>query len=194
MSQVNVLIIEGMSTFDFVENQSELEEWSKIFPHKLEMISAESYDSNVVSEISVFPLPNRTKRRLNLSYKNNTHLVQEGQAVRIHKSVFPILKSLPDAKPNEDETCLKLRFLLNARQMISEGYPMPLPSLMKGGSYDDFIMTKDQYNEVNEESALYSIDCEMCLTSVGQSELTRVCVVDADLKVTKLRIIYICYL
>ena len=45
------------------------------------------------------------------------------------------------------------------------------------------VWQRDDYREVSEESPLMSIDCEMCLTENRKQELTRVCVVDSDLKV-----------
>ena len=57
---------------------------------------------------------------------------------------------------------------------------MPLEG-KKQKKYSDFVTSKDEYSEGTEKSPLYAVDCEMCLTSVGKLELTKVCVVDRDL-------------
>lgn len=44
-------------------------------------------------------------------------------------------------------------------------------------------MSKDQYKEVSLNSPMYAIDCEMCMTQSNPSELTRIAVVDENLKV-----------
>ena len=47
--------------------------------------------------------------------------------------------------------------------------------------YAHFVASQDEYKEVHENSPLYAVDCEMCLTTSGKNELTKVCVVDSDL-------------
>ena len=39
-------------------------------------------------------------------------------------------------------------------------------------------MTKDEYGEVSNDSPLFAMDCEMCLTTTNESELTRITVVN----------------
>ena len=110
----------------------------------------------------------------------------------MYRSFFPIHKSSTKSPQKSEEPqmkaeeSLKLRLLLNATQMVEEGYPLPLPGLMQE-KYADYVMTSDEYKEVHPNSPLYSIDCEMCLTEAGKMELTRICVVDSELNVSRKR-------
>ena len=90
-------------------------------------------------------------------------------------------------KADDDEissnVSLKLRLLLSIGQMVEESYPIPMKGYMIE-KYNDYAMTCDSgYLPLTNDSPLYSVDCEMCLTSIGKNELTRVCVVDSNLKV-----------
>ncbi|XP_034249415.1 small RNA degrading nuclease 5 [Thrips palmi] len=67
--------------------------------------------------------------------------------------------------------------LLSAWQMIEEGYPLLLNNEMRE-KYSTFVLTKSQYKEVNNHSPMYGLDCEMCMTSIGASEVTRVGIVN----------------
>ena len=65
-------------------------------------------------------------------------------------------------------------------QLIEENYPIPL----KGGlakKYVDYVLTKDEYAEVNPRSKMFGLDCEMCRTTTGLLELTRISIVDETL-------------
>ena len=85
-----------------------------------------------------------------------------------------------------DELPLKLRLLLSLNQMIDENYPLPLEGPMRE-KYKGYVFSQDEYAEVTDASPLYSVDCEMCMTSAGKMELTKICVVDSDLKVPTMR-------
>lgn len=45
-------------------------------------------------------------------------------------------------------------------------------------------MTKDVYVEVNAKSPMFGLDCEMCKTTTGELELTRISLVDESMKVS----------
>ncbi len=86
-------------------------------------------------------------------------------------------------EPEEaEEECLKLRLLMSAKQMVQENYPLPLSTVMRD-RYSDYVLTSDEYDDASPESPLFSVDCEMCMTTRRKMELTRICVVDSDLKV-----------
>lgn len=47
-------------------------------------------------------------------------------------------------------------------------------------------MTKDVYVEVNAKSPMFGLDCEMCKTTTGELELTRISLVDESMKVSSI--------
>lgn len=49
--------------------------------------------------------------------------------------------------------------------------------------YADFVFTKDLYHEVTHSSPMFSLDCEMCRTTSGELEVTRISVVNEQLEV-----------
>jgi RNA exonuclease 1 len=40
--------------------------------------------------------------------------------------------------------------------------------------YKDFVLTKDLYHEVTPSSPMFGLDCEMCRTTSGELEVTRI--------------------
>ena len=96
--------------------------------------------------------------------------------------LIPVEKKNTEPLPQVKQDSLKLRLLLSAFQMAEEGYPMRTnlsedssdPDDIASDPYKDFVFTSDSYEEVSEESPMFSVDCEMCLTTLGRNELTRI--------------------
>lgn len=75
-----------------------------------------------------------------------------------------------NARPKISRTSL----LLSPVQMITENYPMP---------YDEgFEPSRSKYYRVTDNSPMFGIDCEMCITDKG-SELTKISIVDEESRV-----------
>ena len=55
--------------------------------------------------------------------------------------------------------------------------------------YADFVFTKDMYHEVTPNSPMFALDCEMCRTTTGELEVTRVSVVNEKLEVCVTRFV-----
>ncbi|KAJ1349998.1 hypothetical protein KIN20_005694 [Parelaphostrongylus tenuis] len=66
---------------------------------------------------------------------------------------------------------LKTELLITSREMVDNEYPFP---------DDSIIPTKDKYASVTKDSPVFALDCEMCVTSAGLHELTRISVVRED--------------
>ena len=182
-----------------------------IFPAQLEFISPTVYDGCVADDLSILPLSASQKEKLKtkfgsielaLNHGTEKNGWNKGEYFKVLRSVFPMAE-IQEVKREHEKICehnqrkaqlkevengttvsMKLRLLLSAGQMIEESYPIPMKGHMSE-KYSDYVMTsnEDGYLPLTKDSPLYSVDCEMCLTSIGRNELTRVCVVDSDLKV-----------
>lgn len=67
----------------------------------------------------------------------------------------------------------KTELLLSPLQMIVENYPLP--------EQDGIKILRKRFTEPNNDSPIFAIDCEMCMTY--KSELTKVSIVDEELRV-----------
>lgn len=65
--------------------------------------------------------------------------------------------------------------LLSLEQMKAENFPLPD---VGDEESDDCIPTLDHYDPVSNESPMFSLDCEMCRTTTGELEVTRVTLVN----------------
>ena len=103
------------------------------------------------------------------------------EAFKVFKSVFKINcgpKEVEEKLESKEES-LKLKLMLSLDQMLTENYPIPLSGFMQE-RFKHYVYSADTYEEVTENSPLYSVDCEFCMTKKGL-ELTKVCVVDSQL-------------
>ena len=71
--------------------------------------------------------------------------------------------------------------LMSPIQMIREDYPMPFDE-SGAHSYDEYIYTSDVYEPVNDQSPLFSIDCEMCYNQDGDMETVWIAMVNENLE------------
>ena len=71
------------------------------------------------------------------------------------------------------EKASKTKLLLSPMQMLAEGCPLPDNEM-----YVNFICSKSKYDPANDDSPLYAIDCEMCLTVYNESQIARVSIID----------------
>ena len=207
------MIVEGLDVQQFSAWKSKYEKFSKdvasVLPTQLEFISPSVYDGTVADDLSILPLSTNQKQKLKakygsivqaLSHNDGKNNWKKGDYFKVLRSVFPMAeleevkrsqqkirdsktKRLSNEGIDSSAFSLKLRLLLSVSQMIEESYPIPMKGVMSE-KYNDYVMTcNDGYLPLNEESPLYSVDCEMCLTSIGKNELTRVCVIDHKLQV-----------
>lgn len=110
------------------------------------------------------------------SLKNGNKNVSDKKSGNEAPSQLPVPETLP-----QTDKFPRTHLLLSAWQMIEEGYPIPLNAALKE-KFKDFVATKPIYKEVNNFSPMYAVDCEMCTTSIGKSECTRVSIVNEKLE------------
>ncbi|KAK5984126.1 Exonuclease [Trichostrongylus colubriformis] len=67
---------------------------------------------------------------------------------------------------------LRTELLITTPEMVDNGYPFP--------DGDCIIATKEKYALVTKTSPIYALDCEMCVTSAGVHELTRISLIRED--------------
>lgn len=53
-------------------------------------------------------------------------------------------------------------------------------------------MTKDVYIEATAKSPMFGLDCEMCRTTIGELELTRISLVDESMNVSLKITLFLC--
>lgn len=59
--------------------------------------------------------------------------------------------------------------------------------------YSEYVLTKDSYEEATTTSPMFALDCEMCKTTTGDLELTRISIVDESMNVSRRLYIFMCY-
>lgn len=102
------------------------------------------------------------------------------------RNLFPMTKTKTEnidyANLPECDSFPRTQLLLSGWQMVEENFPLPIKGLMDT-KYAGYVLTKDSYEEVTPFSPFFGLDCEMCRTTCGDLELTRISIVDEDMKV-----------
>ncbi|KAK7080780.1 EXOIII [Halocaridina rubra] len=71
------------------------------------------------------------------------------------------------------------QLLLNPSDFYTLKYPAPFnPWYQESG----FVFSKDRYEEAKPSSPMFAVDCEMCMTTANQLELTSISVINENLK------------
>ncbi|KJH49630.1 exonuclease [Dictyocaulus viviparus] len=88
------------------------------------------------------------------------------------KCVFFLTSDMMDSLEDLEKCAeLKTQLLITTNEMVNNGYPFPDHST---------LATKEKYSVATKDSPLFALDCEMCLTSAGCHELTRISIVRED--------------
>ncbi|CAH1155330.1 unnamed protein product [Phaedon cochleariae] len=180
----NVLIVENISVYNFMSNECMFPFLSSTFEHKLEMITPASYNSDIVKDLSMVPLTGTHMRKLLNNFGTlETAVLKSDEIFDTVKNFFPI------EQPEDDETSgrngeihpndkfPRTQLLLSGWQMVEENFPLPIKGLMER-KYQGYTLTKEKYKSVTPFSPMVAIDCEMCRTSTGELELTRISAVN----------------
>lgn len=184
VSHTVVLVIEGLSLFHYSSYESYFENCAKIFESKLEVVTPSTDNAkNVINELITVPCTEQQKTALINKYGSLEAALDSTQdPILLVKSVFPVENEAAavddSAKPSSDKEMFpRTQLLLSALQMVDEGYPLPLRGELSN-RYKEYVLTKDSYKAVTANSPMFGLDCEMCRTSSGANELTRISIVN----------------
>lgn len=191
VSHTVVIAIDGLSLHHFSSYESMFEKSSRIFEHKLEIVMpGQRADSRILSEIIAAPLIGASRKELVEKYGSLEAAIDATKdPALLIQSIFPTddeesddstvnkERSEEEQTVTDDEIIPRTQLLMSALQMVDEGYPLPLRGEL-ANRYKDFVMTQDKYKEVTAKSPMYALDCEMCRTSAGINELTRISIIN----------------
>lgn len=194
LSHTTIIILDGLSLYNYSCHESRFENLSKIFEHKLEVIMPDNEcNGKLMDEILMAPITNIRRNDLineHGSLEAAIELIKN--PVLMVNSIFPVSDASEEPnKPdkvinqhdnfmdNQNEVFPRTQLLLSALQMVEEGYPLPLRGEL-ANRYKNFVMTKDKYKEVTANSPMFGVDCEMCRTSAGVNELTRISIINEN--------------
>ena len=96
--------------------------------------------------------------------------VTGGQLRKLQEKGLDSKDAKEDVKEEDEPGAKKTDLLLSLEQMKVENFPLP--------DEEDFIPTLDHYDPVTSDSPMFGLDCEMCRTTTGELEVTRVTLVN----------------
>ncbi|XP_055914005.1 RNA exonuclease 5 [Eupeodes corollae] len=183
LSHTLVVVLDGVSLYHYLSNEEKFTETKKIFETKLEVVLPVRGDKNIIADLVTAPLTNVQADELIAKYGSlETAIEMNKDPTLLVKSIFPCDSSEGGEKVKTGETKIEDKFprtklLLSALQMVDEGYPMPLRGEL-ASRFKNYVFTKDQYAPVTPNSPMFGVDCEMCQTTSGRNELTRISIVN----------------
>jgi RNA exonuclease 1 len=177
-----ILVIEGLTSYNFLSNESLFVKTKGIFENQLEVVLPKFRKNKIIEELSAVPLTQAHKEILIKKYGSLEAAMKlnKNPNTMFANSLFPIdIDADEDEILNDDETFPRTRLLLSPLQMMVEGYPMPIKGEFEE-RFKGFRFTKDHYKSVSCKSPMFGLDCEMCRTVKAENELARVSIVDEN--------------
>ncbi|XP_018332699.1 RNA exonuclease 5 [Agrilus planipennis] len=185
IQQTNVLIIDNISLYHYHAYESCFPFLSGSFQHKLEVVAPFAYKGDIVTDLLMVPLTTTQVRKYVTEFGTlEDAVVKSGEVYDQIKDLFPLHENISkavDGLPATDKFP-RTHLLLSGWQMVEENFPLPIKGLMET-KYTGYVLTKDEYKDVTPFSPMFGLDCEMCRTTTGDLELTRISIVDEDHKV-----------
>ncbi|KAL0108513.1 hypothetical protein PUN28_015210 [Cardiocondyla obscurior] len=190
ISHTVVFVLEGLSSYHYVAYENLFPHIANNLKHRLEVITPAVYGASITEELAAVPLTGTQSDRLIKQYGSlETALQTNGNVIRLLRTVFPMHSINTNETginsygilPPTDKFC-RTKLLLSLWQMVEENYPVPLKGTL-AERYGSYIFTKDIYKETTSTSPMFGLDCEMCLTTSGNLELTRISIVDESMNV-----------
>ncbi|XP_043282190.1 RNA exonuclease 5 [Venturia canescens] len=188
-----VFVVEGFSIYDYLSHESIFTNITSKLDFRVEMVTPAAYGGSVIEEIATVPLTGSQCDGLIRRYGSLDAAMQStGDIVRLLKSVFPMRSAVAENGreltreeliflPPSDKFS-RTQLLLSPWQMVEENYPLPLQGVL-AKKYGDYVLTKDEYIEACAKSPMFGLDCEMCRTTTGLLELTRISLVNEKMEI-----------
>lgn len=157
-----VLLINDFNMNLLEKNKKSYQNIKEIFQHKLPISISTKKDvcKNLLPVI------------LSILEEKHTHYDEIDKKVEPKQSLFTN-NNLP-----KSDRFSRTKLLLSPLQLVCDDYPMPYAEGPDTYKMRDYVFSSDKYEHVTDNSPMYALDCEMCFTSIGQNELTRVSMVD----------------
>lgn len=178
-----ILVIEGLTSYNFMANESLFVKTKGIFEHQLEVVLPKYQKNCLLEELCYVPLTQSHREKLIKKYGSLEAAINLNKDHHlITRSVFPIddeISSEESKKLLDGETFPRTRLLLSPLQMMIEGYPMPLNGEFRE-RYQGYRLSRESYKPVSTRSPMFGLDCEMCRTVKAENELARVSIVDEN--------------
>lgn len=195
ITQLLIVTVSGLSVDSVSLHSDWFPQMRRIFSNGgVQVVPAAQYGATTEAELTQVPISMQAGINLKIQFGSLEAAEEAGAVFKCYKAFVPIeeVENNKEEKGDTDDyedvsDGLKLEtsnpkdrlprtlLLLNPVQMIKEGYPLAKTSLLW-----DYVFSKKSYKPVNNNSPLYAIDCEMCLTTARRNELTRVTMVDED--------------
>lgn len=182
VSHTVLLYVSGLSSYEYSSFQTRFKASDLIFPVKAEVIMPAGDWS--LEKFLRIPLVDLTKQTLIKEHGSlETALKAHTEPLDEIRPIYPVSTADSSQKEEQDhelpagDTFSRTKLLLSALQMADEGYPVPVTGDLNY-RYADYRLSRDEYKPVTSKSPMFGMDCEMCHTTLGVNELTRVSVVD----------------
>ncbi|XP_020297543.1 putative RNA exonuclease NEF-sp isoform X2 [Pseudomyrmex gracilis] len=193
ISQIVIFVVEGLSAYHFVAYESLFSNIANNFKYHLEVVTPVVYGASITEELVAVPITGTQCDKLLRRYSSlETALQSSGNVIKLLKSAFPVqllntdetvsIKQESNKYLSSTDKFCRTKLLLSLWQMVEENYPVPLKGTL-AERYGSYILTKDVYEEATATSPMFSLDCEMCMTTSGNLELTRISVVDESMNI-----------
>ncbi|XP_053994905.1 RNA exonuclease 5-like isoform X2 [Hylaeus volcanicus] len=185
-----VLVVEGLSLYHFMAYESIFSHITSKLEHRVEVVTPAAYGGSVIEDLAAVPITGIHRDRLIKQYGSLEAALQStGDVIKLLRTVFPMQytnsNNGSDKKSSElphTDKFPRTQLLLSLCQMVEENYPIPLKGEL-AKKYENYIMTKDEYVEATAKSPMFGLDCEMCRTTTGELELTRISLVDESMNI-----------
>lgn len=189
LENTNVLIVENVSLYDYMSHESMFSFLNSKFSHKVEIITPGAYKGDIVQDLATVPLTGTQMRKfINKFGTLEDAVIRSSDLFDRIRDLFPMEENKGVSSESTDSSLPKgdkfprTHLLLSGWQMVEENFPLPIKGLMES-KYAGYVLTNDSYKDVTSTSPMFGIDCEMCRTTSGDLELTRVSIVDENEKI-----------